>query len=141
MSLLAADQSGNLAPGTPLIDLDLSLHANGSASRAMAESSGGNLQLYVHGGRIEQRGLRFLLGSLLYQLFDVIKPFSDRQNYIDIECAGGHLDVVDGVASTNKGVVIQTPELQVVGFGTVNLAAGQSSCSYARSRPIRFSTT
>jgi uncharacterized protein involved in outer membrane biogenesis len=121
---LAEDQAGDLAPGTPMVDLDLTLHGYGSSSLELAQSLDGHMLLYLHGGRIEKGGLRFLFGPLLYQLFDVINPFTDRQSDFDIECAGGYFDVTGGVASTEKGIVMQTPGLQVVGVGTVNLANG-----------------
>lgn len=127
---LAEDQAGDSAPDTPLIDLDVTLHGNGSSSLEITENLDGHMLLYMHGGRIEKGGLRFLFGPLLYQLFDVINPFSDRQSYFDIQCAGGYFDVTGGVASTQKGIVMQTPGLQVVGLGAVNLATGQLEMAF-----------
>jgi uncharacterized protein involved in outer membrane biogenesis len=127
---LAADRSGAPAAGTPVIDLEAQLSGRGISSQAVVRSLDGDLLMYLRGGRIESGGLRFLFGSVLYQVLDVINPFSARSPYVDIDCAGVYFTVADGVVSTEKGIVMQTPQVQIVGLGSTNLATGELTMQF-----------
>jgi uncharacterized protein involved in outer membrane biogenesis len=131
---LAADRTGVPAEGTAVVDLSGALAGHGASSRALVESLDGDLLIYLRGGRIQGSGLRFLFGAVLYQLLDVINPFSDRKSYVDIECAGAYFNVLDGVVSTAKGIVMQTREVQIVGVGDANFATGELTMRF-RTKP------
>jgi uncharacterized protein involved in outer membrane biogenesis len=131
---LAADRTGVPAEGTAVVDLDANFAGRGASSQALVESLSGDLLLYVRGGRVQGTGLRFLFGSVLYQLLDVINPFSDRESYVDLECAGVYFTLADGIISTENGIVIQTPDVQIVGVGNTNLASGELTMRF-RTKP------
>jgi hypothetical protein len=63
-------------------------------------------------------------------VLDVINPFSARSPYVDIDCAGVYFTVADGVVSTEKGIVMQTPQVQIVGLGSTNLATGELTMQF-----------
>ena len=122
---LAADRSGAPASGTPVVDVNATLSGNGQSSQELVRSLDGDLLVYLRGGKIPATGLRFLFGSIVFQLLGVINPFDERQTDVELECAGAYFQVADGVVSTENGIVMQTPALQVVGLGNVDLATGE----------------
>ena len=69
------------------------LDGHGSSTLAIARSLSGAIGFYMRGGRMRDSGLRFLFGSVLYELLDAVNPFSKRQDYIDIDCVGAYFDL------------------------------------------------
>jgi uncharacterized protein involved in outer membrane biogenesis len=131
---LAVDRTAEPEPETPVISIDAMVAGRGASSEALAQDLGGELELYLTGGRIRDSGFRFLFGSVLYELLEIINPFSQRQGYMDIECVGAYFDVADGVLSTRNGIIVQTPELQIVGVGTTSLADGALQMQFRTKR-------
>lgn len=131
---LAVDRTAEPEPQTPVISIDATLAGRGASSEALAHSMDGDIELYLTGGRMRDSGFRFLFGSVIYELLQIINPFSQRQGYMDIECVGAYFDVVDGVLTTRNGIIVQTPELQVVGVGTTNLADGALQMQFRTKR-------
>jgi uncharacterized protein involved in outer membrane biogenesis len=121
---LAVDRMAAPAAGTPVVSLDTEMSGKGMSIRELVASLDGGTALYVRGGRMPDSGIRFLFGSVLYELVDAINPFSQRKDYIDIDCAGAYFDVMNGVLSTRNGILLQTPEIQVVGVGSASLVDG-----------------
>jgi len=131
---LAADMTAPSAAGTPVVSFAAALGGRGSSSLAIAESARGSVELYMRGGRMPASGLRFFFGSVLYQLIDVVNPFTQRQSYMDIDCAGAYFDVENGVLTTRNGILLQTPELQIVGVGQTNIANGDLRMTFRTKR-------
>ncbi len=131
---LAADMTAPSAVGLPAVSFAAAIGGRGATSLAIAESLSGTIELYLRGGRMPDSGLRFLFGSVLYQLLDTVNPFTQRQSYIDIDCAGAYFDVENGVLTTRNGILMQTPGLQVVGVGQTNLASGDLRMTFRTKR-------
>jgi uncharacterized protein involved in outer membrane biogenesis len=131
---LAVDRTAEPAANTPVMDLNMTVAGRGASSRALAESVEGTIELYLTRGRMRSAGFRFLFGSVLFELLDTINPFTERQEFVDIECAGAYFDVVGGVLSTRNGIILQTPGVQIVGIGMANLVDGSLQMEFRTKR-------
>jgi hypothetical protein len=124
-SLLATKPAGDGKEEAP-VALDLRLSGLGRSPQAMLASADGYVKVVVGAGRINKRlGVLVPLGGLLVTLLDNIRSSGREEQYTDLECAVIQLDVAQGIATSSRGIALQTDALNVLGGGALKLATGE----------------
>jgi hypothetical protein len=81
-------------------------------------------------------GEGFLGRSLVRQVFDTLRFASKVQPQTELQCAAMYFDVEDGIASSSRGIAVQTRDLNLVGGGAINFVTEELSAQF-RFQPRR----
>lgn len=94
--------------------------SGGSVSAIMGSLNGG-LLLQAGKGQFEKSALNVAGADVLTQTLSLLRPDSDQPAMTELQCAVVAFRIKDGVAASDKGIALETPQMTVVGGGTVNL--------------------
>ena len=67
-----------------------------------------------------KRDIRITRGDLASGIFQILNPSSKAANHTDINCGVSGFDIQEGIAKVSA-LVVDTPNISVVGEGQVNL--------------------
>jgi uncharacterized protein involved in outer membrane biogenesis len=113
--------SNLLGPGAILqggrLLLDIAVEGQGQSDHKLAGSLNGTLRLVVQDSRTPKSLLARFGRSVVMQL----NPFSADKEYSDVECAAMEVEIVDGQATTPRGLVFQTDAVTWTGTGSLDL--------------------
>jgi hypothetical protein len=102
-------------------NLQVDLKGQGESVRALMASLTGETVLSIGAGKIQHMAAHWASGDLLFQLLDVLNPLAKSEKTTSLSCAVARFTIVDGIASTNKGLAARTDKVDVVGSGTIDL--------------------
>ncbi|MEP5569113.1 MAG: hypothetical protein ABJN62_14840 [Halioglobus sp.] len=102
-------------------DYRVNLSGSGATVRELAGSLDGSILLRGGGGKMSNRGLGFLFGDVLGEVFTRIDPSSQQKDYTEMICHGGGVEIDQGVVSVNPGLVLRTEELDIALGGGFSL--------------------
>ena len=102
------------------LDLDLDLLSRGSSIAGLMAGLNGGMVAVMGQGRADNKPIQILGGDLAGGVFELLNPSSKEANRTEINCAVGGFDIKDGVAKVTA-LVVDTPDLSVIGEGLVNL--------------------
>jgi uncharacterized protein involved in outer membrane biogenesis len=106
---------------------DVALKGRGRG-RSMAEIAGswtGSLLVQVGPGRIPNSKVDLAGADFLFETFSRLNPLSSQEPYSDLECAVLNFSIKDGMATSDRGIAMQTRKMTLVGSGAVNLKTEQ----------------
>jgi uncharacterized protein involved in outer membrane biogenesis len=117
-------QSGQELAGSPRSDVDIDLTGTGQTLRELAATLNARVRVISKGGRIPNNTNR--AGSILYgdffaELVTTVNPFAKEEPYTNIVCYAVLFDVIDGMLTSNPGIVIQTDKMNIASMGTIDL--------------------
>lgn len=92
------------------------LTGRGDSPRALAASLGGDLQVTGGEGRVRDA----LLDAAGAGLGDVLAPWAEGDDDMNLNCVVGRFDLKDGVAES-RAILADTDDVTLVGDGTVDL--------------------
>ncbi|MEP4149087.1 MAG: AsmA family protein [Halioglobus sp.] len=102
-------------------DYRASLVGAGTTARELAASLDGRIVLRGGGGQMSNRGLGFLFGDVLGEVFTRIDPSSQQKDYTEMICHAGGVEIDQGMVSVNPGLVLRTEELDMALGGGFSL--------------------
>jgi len=102
------------------VDVDLDLLARGSSIAGLMAGLNGRTVVAMGQGRVDNKSIQVLGGDLASGMFQLLNPSSKTSNHTDISCGVGGFDIKDGMAKVT-GLVVDTPDMTVIGEGQVNL--------------------
>ena len=102
------------------LDLDLDLLSRGSSIAGLMAGLNGGMVAVMGQGRADNKPIQILGGDLAGGVFELLNLSSKEANRTEINCAVGGFDIKDGVANVTA-LVVDTPDLSVIGEGLVNL--------------------
>ncbi|RDH82696.1 MAG: hypothetical protein DIZ80_10475 [endosymbiont of Galathealinum brachiosum] len=102
-------------------NLKVNLQGKGDSVKNMMANLNGQVVVKVGEGTVDKDLLKFIGSNILMDLVDAVNPVSDSSETSSLECAVVRLDIKDGVATANKGVVMQTDKIQVISSGMIDL--------------------
>jgi len=102
------------------VDVDLDLLARGSSIAGLMAGLNGRTVVDMRQGRVDNKSIQVLGGDLASGMFQLLNPSSKTSNHTDISCGVGGFDIKDGMAKVT-GLVVDTPDMTVIGEGQVNL--------------------
>jgi hypothetical protein len=85
----------------------------------------GQFLLKVGQGRIASNVASKPGVGVILKTFDSLNPLAKSEPYSQLECAVVNLQIKDGIATTDKGIALQTSKITMVGSGAVNLKTEQ----------------
>jgi hypothetical protein len=124
MGKLPAVQRKKTIEGGPA---DLAIQAAGSGDSVAAIMSGlnGKLLLKIGQGRIPNNVADKPGVGLILKTFGSLNPLAKSEPYSTLECGVVNFSIKNGIATTDKGIAVQTDKMTMVGSGAVNLKTEQ----------------
>jgi len=117
-SLETVPASGSTGPA---IGADVSLTGRGESIAALMGSADGEIKVWAGPGTLGViRGVG-LSRSVVRQILRTLNPVSGAEPQTELVCGALYLEVEDGIASTTRGVALQTPDLNFLGGGAINM--------------------
>ncbi len=113
--LLTQAEVTDMAEGR--VDVDIALVGPGATKRRFLAQANGRIRVVGGEGRISNRGLQLWTSDLFVTM---LSGSWLRQPIAEINCVVGHIDVVDGVAKTDK-VLLDTRRFTLAGIGGLDL--------------------
>ncbi len=110
----------DLVSGTPT-DLVLDLRGSGASVRDLMAGLNGDLLLILGEGRVHSGFVDWLGADVLTQVAEKLNPTRKTDPYTDLQCAVGRFSAKDGIASTDRGIALETNRMNLVSSGTANL--------------------
>jgi hypothetical protein len=106
--------------------LDTRLAGVATSMNDLLGKADGHLELSLGSGRLHKKAADLLpLGGLLFTLLDVLNPIAldldSRVHYNDLQCAVLQFDLAKGIATSTRGLAVQTKTLNAIGGGALNL--------------------
>jgi len=106
--------------------LDARLTGVATSFEALLGHAGGHLELALGPGRLNRKAADLLpLGGLVESLLDAINPLGHRRDFNDLQCAVLQFDLADGIATSTRGLAVQTRDINAIGGGALNLRTGE----------------
>jgi len=102
-------------------DLQVNLQGRGESVRALMGSLTGETILRIGEGRIQNQAAHWASGDLLFQLLGALNPLAKSEDSTALSCAVARFTILDGIATTDKGLAARTDKVDVVGSGIIDL--------------------
>lgn len=103
---------------------DISLTASGRGASVAAVMAGlnGDFLARVGKGKVQSNSLEKAGGDLIMHTLALLSPEKNKDAMSDLQCGVIAFHVNKGLASSKKGIAMETTGINAVGGGTVNLA-------------------
>jgi uncharacterized protein involved in outer membrane biogenesis len=106
-------------------DAQFSAAGKGDSVAAIMGSLNGNLLIKVGSGRMANTAADLVGADLLYTAFQFINPLSASDKTSNLECGVIKFDIKNGMATSDKGIAMQTEKVNVLGSGAIDLKTEQ----------------
>jgi uncharacterized protein involved in outer membrane biogenesis len=104
-----------------LLDAKIDLTGRGASVRGLMGSLTGEVVATLGRGRVHTSALDLAGADLASKAFASLNPLAESDEYTELSCAALRFLLKDGMATAEKGIAVQTPKMNVVATGTVNL--------------------
>jgi len=124
-SLLETEKQQHARSRAP-VELDVELTGRGRSLGSVLGTAKGHMGMVLGAGQLSKEASdRLPLGNVLVSLLGAIDSKDKTQSRSSLECAVIQLDVVDGIATSRKGLALRTDTVNVLGGGTIKLGTGE----------------
>lgn len=117
--LLEAEASRTLSQLPAAIDVRL--RGSGTSLGPMLASARGQVELALGAGRLHKSAAALPLGDVLLTLVSGLNPLGQRRQFDDIQCAVLQFEIADGIATSTRGLAVQTKAINALGSGAIDL--------------------
>jgi len=97
------------------------LQSHGDSLRSLAANLNGALVYKGGGGRLNNKGLDFVLGDLVGETFARLNPQMTREPFTRVVCSAGAMSVKDGVVAVVPGMVMRMDKVDIASGGSIDL--------------------
>jgi uncharacterized protein involved in outer membrane biogenesis len=125
---LGAKQGQDVAT-LPTGSLDVELHGNGRTRRDMASGLNGSIRVHMGPGQLAPMGGTLFTSDFLTELLRTLNPFSETQEYTELDCVVAAADIVSGQAAL-KPLLVVTHQITIVSDGKVDLDTERLDISF-----------
>lgn len=98
----------------------IDINSKGNSIKSLMNNLNGQAYVKVGKGTIDDSLLKFIGSNILMDIINAINPLSDASTTSTLECAAVKFDIKEGVATANKGIAVQTDQIQVISSGVIN---------------------
>jgi hypothetical protein len=105
----------------PAFGADVSLTGSGESLATLMGSADGEIKLWAGPGTLGAVSGTIFGRGLVTQILRTLSPITGAEPQTDLSCGALFLEVEDGIATTTRGVALQTPDLNVLGGGAINM--------------------
>ena len=130
---LIEEENASLLSRVPTA-LDVRLSGVGSSLQTLLGSAHGQVELVLGAGRLNKKAAVLPLGDIVVTLLDTINPASRRGGFEDLQCAVFQLEVTDGIATSTRGLALQTEAMNLLGGGALNLRSSEIELHFKTAR-------
>lgn len=113
----------------PAVDLELTLHGTGFTRREMASSLDGRLRAYAGPGQVASAGIDLLFSDFLTELFDLLNPLAETNEYTILDCSVVAADISGGKVDV-RPVVFHTEGITIFSSGSISLQNEKINLSF-----------
>jgi len=103
------------------MDGKIDLKGRGASVRGLMGSLTGEVVVTLGKGRVHNSAIDLAGADLASKAFASLNPLAEKEEYTELSCGALRFILKDGMATAEKGIAIQTPKMNVVGSGTINL--------------------
>ncbi|MBK1722597.1 AsmA family protein [Thiocystis violacea] len=112
------------------VAVEMRLRAVGASIPKLLRSADGRIELILGAGQLERQASGLPFGGVVVNLLDTLNPIQlstlrVRQDLLKLQCAVLQFDVADGIATSQRGLALQTDNLNVLGGGAIKLETGE----------------
>lgn len=104
---------------------NLEVEGAGNTMHEIMSGLNGGIVLDVGEGEMDNKAINLIGADIIVQVLGAINPFGEKTDKAPVECAVVKFDITDGVATTNKGIVLETDKMFVIGNGQIDLDSEQ----------------
>jgi uncharacterized protein involved in outer membrane biogenesis len=113
----------------PLSDVplavDMRLSGVGDSMQTLLGSARGRVDLVLGAGRLGKTASSLPLGGILLSLLGTLNPVDWSREAASLQCAVLQFDVADGIATSKRGLAVQTASLNILGGGAIKLRTSE----------------
>lgn len=102
-------------------DVKIKVAGSGDSVRAIMAGLNGSLLVEVGKARINNATMNKTTSAIVTTTRGLINPLSATDPYTNLECGVIRFDIKDGIATSDKGIGVETQKLLISGGGEVNL--------------------
>ena len=102
------------------LDVEVDLLSRGSSIAGLMAALNGSTVAVIGQGTVGNKNIQHLAGNMASRMVQLLNPSSKTANHTDINCGVSGFEIRDGLA-TVTALVVDTPDMTVMGEGEVNL--------------------
>jgi len=102
------------------VDADITLTGLGSSLGELVKTGNGAINLEISGSKIQSNTLDTVGGDLLTNMLIAVNPYSELEDFVELECGVVHFDIQNGMATTRNGLALKTDRVTVLGGGEIS---------------------
>ncbi len=105
-----------------VFSIQADIEGSGRSISGIMGSANGPIRIRLNHATLKNQSLRLLGGDLFLGLVNVLNPFTSRDQIIYMDCGVFNLDLVNGVASSERGIALKTTDFTLLGGGEVDFS-------------------
>ncbi|MFQ5541563.1 MAG: AsmA family protein, partial [Candidatus Binatia bacterium] len=98
-------------------DVKIDLNSRGNSVRELMAKLNGRMLVAMGESRIHNSVANVAAPDLLLEIFHMMNPFTEKDEYTSLRCGVVLFDVKDGIATTDKGIGAETSKMNLIGSG------------------------
>ncbi|MFK8021304.1 MAG: AsmA family protein [Pseudomonadales bacterium] len=102
-------------------ELQLNIATLGGSTAELASSLNGKVHLLVRDAVLQNDSFELIGSDLLLETLNKLNPFAKSDPTTKLHCALVHFDIENGLMKTDKGLVVETEKMEIIGDGNINL--------------------
>jgi hypothetical protein len=111
------------------VDVAVDVRGQGDSVRAIMAGLNGSVIGGMGESRIRNDALNIIGADVIMQLLSALNPMGNKDPYTVAKCAVINFQIMNGIANTDKGVVLVTDKMDVLSTGKIDLAQEQVDLS------------
>ena len=105
------------------------LRGKGNTERELVSGLDGKIRIEVGPGQLAQSSFGFLLNDFMTQLTDTLNPFSEQQEFTQLDCAVVAADIESGLVQLQP-LVAHLQQVTIISEGTLDLKTEELNFSF-----------
>ena len=101
-------------------DFTMNISGSGASVAEIMAGANGNLLMITGSGKLYNKTINIAGADIVFSALDMINPLSEQEEYTSLECGVLKFDIKDGIATTDRGIAMQTGKINIAGSGTLN---------------------
>jgi uncharacterized protein involved in outer membrane biogenesis len=112
------------------VAVEVRMKAVGASVPKLLRSADGRIEVVLGAGQLDRKASGLPLGGVVVSLLDRVSPtrlgtVRVRKDLLSLQCAVLQFHIADGIATSTRGLALQTDNLNVMGGGAIRLETGE----------------
>ena len=114
-------QGGAIKDGP--VEAAVTVSGRGTSIHGIMDTLDGALTVTIGAGTIDNAAIQSWTQDVALRLIDSLNPFAAKDRYTVMQCGVVKLSLKDGIATSDRGIAVETPKFSLAGSGTIDLGA------------------